>query len=146
MKLTVAVAILTVWTLCGFAAAAPTSYSLTCKGGSIMFVEVESDRVYLWFRWANHSATAAPPAEGECAWLDRGGRSGEPTKLLMKHHKFPGLTFDISAQGHITGLSSAADPTTESIVRVLRDVLAKRQFYLRAYASGNFLIVTRYGP
>ena len=41
---------------------------------------------YIAFKGSNTAASVAPPKPGECAWFDRGWRSGEPQKLLLKPH------------------------------------------------------------
>ena len=71
-------------------AAAQTSYPVVCKGDGNMMAEVSAgNTVRGRFEPARAGASDAPPAVGECAWLDRGFRSGEPNNLLVQgngHH------------------------------------------------------------
>ena len=66
-------------------AAAQKSYPVVCKGGGNMMAEVSAgNTVRVRFEPADTGASDAPPAAGECAWLDRGFRSGEPNNLLVR--------------------------------------------------------------
>jgi hypothetical protein len=66
-------------------ATAQKSYPVVCRGGGNMMAEVSAgNTVRVRFEPARAGASDAPPAAGECAWLDRGFRSGEPNNLLVR--------------------------------------------------------------
>ena len=135
----------------------PPTYPLVCKGGPEMTVELWSDADHaasvLWvdYRWARQGAGQAPPAAGECTWLDRAGRSSEPTRFNMRFTT--GINLRVNGRGQITAaFGSAGGTPREGIAdgpagaRILQDILAGRTFYFHGYAQGSTLLVTRLGP
>lgn len=66
-------------------AAAQKSYPVVCKAGGNMMAEVSAgNTVRVRFDPGRQGAGSNPPNAGECAWLDRGFRSGEPNILLIQ--------------------------------------------------------------
>jgi hypothetical protein len=66
-------------------ATAQKSYPVVCNAGGNMMAEVSSgNTVRVRFDPGRRGAGSTPPNAGECAWLDRGFRSGEPNILLTK--------------------------------------------------------------
>lgn len=66
------------------ALAQQTSYPLVCRSGSQMSASVQGNgAVNLGFRAGGQAASAGAPAAGECRWLDRGFRQGEPTRMIL---------------------------------------------------------------
>lgn len=138
-------------------AAPPPTYPLVCKGGPGMMVEIwpysDHAATVLWvdYRWARQGAGQAPPAAGECTWLDRAGRTSEPTRFKMKFTtgvqvklNGRGQITRVSGGGHIRPLEGIADGAAGA--RILQDIIAGRVFYFHGYSQGSTLMVTRLGP
>lgn len=71
-------------TLATPALAQQTSYPLVCRAGATMSASVQGNgAVNLGFRAGAQAASAGTPAAGECRWLDRGFRQGEPTRMIL---------------------------------------------------------------
>lgn len=61
----------------------PQSFPLSCLGGGAMTASASKDGfVRITFAPASRGSASAPPHAGECAWSDRGFRSGEPEMLV----------------------------------------------------------------
>lgn len=55
---------------------------MICHGGAGMSAQVAADgTIRLGFNPTTTAASATPPGPGQCGWLDRGWRSGEPPVL-----------------------------------------------------------------
>ncbi len=82
--------------------APPPSFPLWCRGGGQMFAQLNAENphetvVRVQFKWAATAATQqTPPLPGECSWLDRAVRPGEPAKL---EYEAQGLTMIVSSKG-----------------------------------------------
>lgn len=69
-------------------ATAAESYVMTCRGGGDMVAvvgqRVSNPHVFveITFKPGTAGAGVQPPKPGECTWIDRGMRQGEPTKIL----------------------------------------------------------------
>ncbi len=64
---------------------AQKSYPVVCNGGGNMLAEVSAgNTVRVRFDPGRQGAGSNPPEAGECAWLDRGFRSGEPNILMVQ--------------------------------------------------------------
>lgn len=103
-------------------AVAQQSYPLVCRGGGGMNASVTAGAVRVNFTPGTAAASSTPPAPGQCTWLDRGFRPGEPANLRLS--------------GNMAG------------VRYLIDgVLGGGSFYAHVYNNGSgAMIVTRVGP
>ena len=109
--------------LAGADASAQTSYPLICKPGADMMAEVRAGaQVKVKFQGAASAASESPPSSGQCAWLDRGFRTGEPTVLA------------------VAGNASHATYLADSLIR-------GETFYAHVYNDGKgSMVVTRIGP
>lgn len=61
--------------------AKPKSYPLMCRGGSGMKAVLRERGMLIFFQGGKQGAQVRPPGVGECTWLDRGFRPGEPQEL-----------------------------------------------------------------
>jgi len=89
MRLSTTLSALTAVVLVAAASAVPAtaqkSYPVVCKGGGNMMAEVSAgNTVRVRFDPGRQGAGSNPPGAGQCAWLDRGFRSGEPNILLVQ--------------------------------------------------------------
>jgi hypothetical protein len=65
---------------------AQRSYPLVCRGGGTMKAEVLANgTMRMFFTPAFEGANNAPPQAGQCTWLDRAFRDGEPHVLLTTY-------------------------------------------------------------
>ncbi|MCC6305465.1 MAG: hypothetical protein IT545_09740 [Rhodobacteraceae bacterium] len=104
-------------------AAAQTSYPLICRSGGPMWASVQaSGQIRLAFVAGTAAGATTPPGPGQCTWLDRGFRAGEPAVLEL-----------------------AGNPGG---VRYLIDgLLSGGTFFAHVYNNGaGAMIVTRVGP
>lgn len=73
-------------TLSALPAAAQTAYPLVCRGGGAMMGSFNSaGALSLNFVPGTAAASAGTPSAGECRWLDRAFRAGEPGRLALAH-------------------------------------------------------------
>ena len=102
------------------ASAEPHSYLLICNGGGAMRAMLgASGSIQLDF---DAGRVAGDPRAGECTWVDRGFRPGEPTVLAMRNDR------------------NAAE-------YMLRGMLDGGRFFVHAYNDGGSRMrVTRTGP
>src|SRR5260370_33464625 len=57
-------------------------YPMICKGGGAMKAEIfATGTIIVRFEPTDVGAGVAPPGPGQCGWLDRGYRPGEPASL-----------------------------------------------------------------
>lgn len=102
------------------ASAEPHSYLLICNGGGAMRAMLgASGSIRLDFAGGQ---VAGSPRAGECSWVDRGFRPGEPTVLAMRNNR-------------------------NGAEYMLRGMLDSGRFFVHAYNDGGGrMIVTRTGP
>lgn len=99
--------------------ATPRSYQLICKGGGAMVATIKSNGT-IALRFSPGSEAGVPQA-GQCTWLDRGFREGEPNLL---------------------SLAGDRDGTSY----LLNSMLGGDRFYVHAYNDNNGrMVVTRTG-
>lgn len=99
--------------------ASPRSYQLICKGGGAMVATIKSNGT-IALRFSPGSEAGVPQA-GQCTWVDRGFRAGEPNLL---------------------SLAGDRDGTTY----LLNGMLSGDRFYVHAYNDNNGrMVVTRIG-
>ena len=73
-------------------ATAQTSYVMTCRGGGDMTAvagqRVSNPHVFveITFKPGTAGAGVQAPNPGQCTWIDRGLRAGEPTKMIWDDH------------------------------------------------------------
>lgn len=150
--LTVALVVLPVY------AQPPPSYPLMCRGGGgssfDLFLGASGglpSALTVHFRGASVGAATRPPQAGECAWLDRGWRTGEP-QLLHWAGRPDNVGLSFAADGRLDSVrlpSRAGADATD--LRYLLDALRTgRTFQVRAYSGGllgaRFLVITHVGP
>lgn len=66
---------------------AQESYPMICRGGGAMSANANaSGSIRLAFAWGP-GANSSPPQPGQCSWLDRGARAGEPNSLVVSNDR-----------------------------------------------------------
>ena len=101
-----------------------TSYPLACRGGGQMsaVVRSSSNTDIIFLPGTAGSSEGTTPA-GQCRWLDRAFRSGEPNRLVVDN----------------------AD--REATLYLLTQIVNGGNFFVQAYNAGDqTLRVTRVGP
>lgn len=76
------------------ALAEPPTYPLLCRGGSSMRIMTNHDvnasgipgatAMFIYFKPSSQPGSGAKPKPGECVWLDRTFRPGEPEVMWIK--------------------------------------------------------------
>jgi len=128
-------------------AVAQTSYVMTCRGGGDMQAvagqRVSNPHVFVEISFKPGSAGAGvqAPSPGECTWIDRGFRAGEPTKML----------FDDNAVAWTQTVCRAGDcrvntPSSKAMT-LMNWVKTGQPFQVHVYNdSAGYMIVTKVGP
>jgi len=99
----------------------PGGYPMVCRGGGAMKAEIFAGAIVVRFEPTDVGVGVAPPSPGQCGWLDRGYRPGEPAVLQYV--------------GNPDG------------VRYLVDgVLRGGNFYVHVHKDGDAMVVDRIGP
>jgi len=139
------------------------SFPMVCRGGPEMRIMVNHDvdasgipgatAMFIYFKPAAKAGSAAPPQPGECTWMDRTLRSGEPAVLWIRasHVEF---AFQVYGDGRVakdaSGIRLSPEGNSEEAQkwRYLTDgVLGGKPFTANVYnASGRVLVVTSVGP
>lgn len=101
------------------AEATPRSYQLICKGGGEMVATIKpTGKIALRFAAGTEAGTAR---SGQCTWVDRGFRVGEPNVLSLTGDR-------------------------EGTTYILRNMLSGDRFYVQVYNDNNGrMVVTRTG-
>lgn len=100
--------------------ATPNSYPLICKGGGAMQARIFPDAT-IQLRFTPGSAAGDAQA-GQCTWIDRGFRPGEPGVLTLRANR-SGMDY------------------------LLNGMLSGGRFYVHGYNNGSgSMVVTRVGP
>lgn len=125
------------------ASAAPTSYTLMCRGGGAMDSGIVSQNgritVGVHFAKAPRAGTVQPPAPGTCTWVDRRIRPGEPRRFYLRVQG--NLSVRCSAGGCRVSMAPAGVRT------ILEAIRQRRLFQVRVYNQRNgWFKVTRIGP
>lgn len=117
-------ALATLLTLTALPAAAQTAYPLVCRGGGSMIASVAANGgLSMQFTPGRAGAGAGAPAAGECRWLDRAFRSGEPGRLALP------------------------SGTPNNTLALIGAMLRGETFYAHVYNDGaGNMRVTRVGP
>jgi hypothetical protein len=138
------------------------SYTMVCRGGPEMRIMVAHDvdndgipgatSMWIYFKPAARPASAAQPQAGECTWMDRTLRSGEPTSLFIRasHVEF---AFQVMGDGRLSRdagsfrLNPEGNSDQAQAWRYMTDgVLKGSLFTVKCYnASGRVLVVTSVG-
>jgi hypothetical protein len=136
--------------------AEPPSYPLVCRGGASPFqLYIDfggSDKSFLTvsFRGASAGVNTRPPERGECAWLDRGWRSGEP-QVLRWAGNLDDVRLVFSPDGRLSSVDLPRAGPGGAQLKYLIDALRSGSPYqVHAHSAAlfgaRFLIVTRVGP
>lgn len=101
------------------AEATPRSYQLICKGGGDMVATIKpSGKIALRFAAGTEASMVQ---SGQCTWVDRGFRVGEPNVLSLTGDR-------------------------EGTTYILRNMLSGDRFYVQVYNDNNGrMVVTRTG-
>lgn len=138
------------------AANAQPAYWLTCQGGPGMKITTNHDvdsagrpgatAMFVYFQAA---PTAARPGPGQCVWLDRTFRPGEPQVLWIKS---PNIEFAFQVMGDGTIVRDSGGPRlnvegtrnseeARKWDRIVRAVMTGQPFQVKVYNSGNRVMV-----
>jgi len=109
--------------------------------------------MWIYFKAAVRPGSAAQPQAGECTWMDRTLKAGEPNALFIHA---PHLEFAVQVEGDgrlsrdASGIRFNPEGNSDEAQkwRSMTDgVLKGALFTLKAYnASGRVLVVTSVGP
>jgi hypothetical protein len=139
--------------LAGLAFAEPQTYPMVCRGGPGMRIMVNHDvdvqgipgatAMFIYFKPAAKPGSAAPPQPGECVWMDRTLKSGEPTALWIRapHVEFAFQVYGdgrIAKDGRTFRLNPEGNSDEAQKWRQLTDaVLNGAQFTVQVYNAGG---------
>lgn len=146
-------------------AADPPSYPLLCHGGPGMRIMTNHDvdgagipgatAMFIYFTPSSQPGSAQQPGPGECVWLDRTFRPGEPAVMWIKSPKIE-FAFQVMGDGRVavdsTGPRLNVEGTAQSAEakdwQYLVDGVMKGQiFTAHVYNSdGRVMVVTRVRP
>jgi len=149
----------------GSAFAAPPSYPLLCRGGASMRIVVNHDvdgngipggtHMNIYFTPAVQPGSVAEPGPGECVWLDRTFRPGEPSVMWIRS---PNIEFALQVTGdgcvvvdgsglrlNVEGTqwSAEANDWQYLVCGVMRGELFTAHVYNE---SGSVMVITRVRP
>ena len=121
-------------------------YVMTCRAGGQMQavagqrVSTREAFVHIKFKPGTAGAAVRAPRAGECTWIDRGFRAGEPTKLVYKENGSW-----IQSVCSLNGCTTRSN--SRSMLTLINAVKSGRPFQVHAHndRQGN-MIVTRVGP
>jgi len=135
--------------------AAGPSYPMVCRGGGNMQADFMSNgHIQLYFSAGRHGAGTAPPRPGECTWLDRGLRPGEPRSLVWNSRERVNVKARFHANGRLSGFHyvNGSRRRWDQFRYLVDKVRSDHVFHLHARqetCSGRkcpFLSVKRVGP
>jgi hypothetical protein len=134
------------------------SYPLICRGGPGMRIMTAHDvpdgvrtgdnSMTVFFRSAR---AAGNPGPGECVWMDRTFRPGEPESFALKGPVE--FSFQVYGDGRIARDGSGwrltpegSGPQAQDWRQIVNGVLNGGVFTVQVYNGGSSMIVTRVGP
>lgn len=140
------------------AMAEPPSYPLICRGGPGMRIATAHDvpdgvrtgdnAMTVYFRAARN---AANPGPGECVWMDRTFRPGEPEAFWIKGPVE--FSFQVWGDGRVNRDGSGwrlspegSGPQARNWKTIVDGVLNGGVFTVQVYNAGSVMAVTRVGP
>lgn len=131
--------------------AEPRSYPLVCRGGGAMQGTLGKLGIDFTFKGGTQAATAKQPGPGECAWLDRGFRSGEPRKMSWSNRGLDRFFVDYGPSLKIKSISiqGRGSGNYKYLFESIRD---GKLFYVHAQQKScggskcPYLTITRTGP
>ncbi len=131
--------------------AARKSYPLVCRGGGSMTGNFWPKGIEFHFVGGSQGGSIRTPQPGQCTWLDRGFRTGEPRKIVWHSRDLKGLMVSFNSQGKITRLSIKGKHGSQ-YQYLFNSIKNGRVFHLHAYQATcrgkkcPFLSTTRIGP
>lgn len=145
--------------------AEPPSYPLLCRGGGNMKMMVNHDvdgagrpgatHMTVFFRAANTPGSVMPPPRGQCVWMDRTFRPGEPENMWISSANVE-FAFQVTGNGRVvydtTGPRVNAEgatisPEAQGWDTIARNVLSGGLFTVQVYNESNrTMVITRVGP
>lgn len=123
------------------------SYPLVCRGGETMKGHFTERVISFKFIGAQQSVGSRPPRAGECAWLDRGFRSGEPQEAVWTLGK--GVLLRVDFNGRKITRVSTPHRRYKYLANSILNGTVFQIFAYRGKCPGlkcNFLTVTKVGP
>jgi len=128
-------------------AAAQQSYVMTCRGGGDM-VAVAGQRVSdphvfveITFKPGTAGAGVKAPDPGECTWIDRGFRAGEPNKLIFDDNAVA-WTQTVCRAGNCRVNTPSARST-----QLMNWVRSAQPFQVHVFNNNaGYMVVTKVGP
>jgi hypothetical protein len=140
------------------AMAEPPSYPLICRGGPGMRIMTAHDvpdgvrtgdnSMTVFFRAAR---AAANPGPGECVWMDRTFRPGEPENFYLKGPVE--FAFQVYGNGRVNRDGSGwrlnpegNGPQARDWKTIVDGVMNGGVFTVQVYNAGSVMAVTRVGP
>ena len=144
--------------------AEPPSYPLLCRGGGNMKLMVAHDvdsggvpgatAMTIFFTPAGVAGGVSPPPRGQCVWMDRTFRPGEPANMWIKSANIE-FAFQVTGNGRVvydaTGPRVNVEGRDRSITagewdQVVRAVMTGGLFTVQVYnESGRTMVITRIG-
>ncbi|HAJ45839.1 MAG TPA: hypothetical protein DCL54_04575 [Alphaproteobacteria bacterium] len=138
--------------------AEPPSYPLICKGGPGMRMMVNHDvpdgvntgatHMTVFFQAAG---VAANPGPGQCVWMDRTFRPGEPESFKLKGNVE--FAFQVYGNGRLARDGSGwrlspegSGPEAQDWKEIVDGMLNGGTFTVQVYNAGSTMLVTRVGP
>jgi hypothetical protein len=113
--------------------------------------------MFLYFKAGSTPGSVAKPHPGECTWIDRVFRPGEPTAMWIKSPRIQ-FAFQVLGSGQVvrdtTGLRLNVEGATLSSEAsgwqsIVKAVLTGQPFTVEVYNSGGaspIMVITRIGP
>ncbi len=147
------------------ALAEPPSYPLLCRGGANMRIMVNHDvdgagipgatAMTIFFRPAGAPGSVTPPRPGECVWLDRTFRPGEPTSMWIRSPKVE-FAFQVYGNGRVVSDTTGPrlnvegahiSPEAQKWDYLAKGVMTGQLFTAHVYnESGRVMMITSVGP
>ena len=131
--------------------AEPKSFPLMCRGGGTMKGTFWEKGLKFQFIGGSQGAGASPPQPGECTWLDRGFRPGEPLEIVWHDRDLDGLLVNFDAQGRLNGLEIKGG-ASDKYKYLFNSIRNGSVFQIHAYQATcrggkcPFLSTTKIGP
>lgn len=147
------------------ASAEPPSYPLLCRGGGNMRIATNHDvdgagipgatAMTIYFRAAGVAGSVMPPPPGQCVWMDRTFRPGEPENMWIRSSNIE-FSFQVTGNGRVVSDGSGPrvnvegahiSPEAQAWDSVVRAVMTGNLFTVQVYNESNrTMVITRIGP
>lgn len=135
----------------------PKAAPLMCRGGGAMTGQMDvykgSIRVIIRFAGGKQSVKKGVPGPGECRWLDRAFRKGEPQELRFRTKDYRSFTMSFKGDGMVREFKGGKPTNGTKALSALLDAVRKPEiFYVQAKAGYRlnkprpWLDVDRLGP